>query len=115
MVSLLGSYVSSSLAEGLAVNDGFAEKKEYDLGDGLVLFIVKSGQSCEHIHVLVCLVVPDSSKAFVLYNFVYNDSWKVRMFRAELEGRKLEAEEESFFEEVSRLRRGEAWKGASER
>jgi hypothetical protein len=99
----------------LAVNDGFAEKKEYDLGDGLGLFIVKSGQSCEHIHVLVCLVVPNSPKAFVLYNFVYTDSWKVRMFRSELEGRKLEAEEEIFFEEVTRLRRGEAWKGASER
>jgi len=115
MVSLLGSHVSSSLAEGLAVNDGFAEKKEYDLGDGLVLSVLKSGQYCEHIHVLVCLVVPDSSNAFVLFNVVYNDTWKVRMFRSELEGRKLEAEEETFFEEVSRLRRGEVWKGESER
>jgi hypothetical protein len=96
------------------VNDGFAEKKEYDLGEGLVLSVLKSDQYCEHIHVLVCLVVPDSSKAFVLYNFVYNDSWKVRMFRSELEGRKLDAEEETFFQEVGRLRRGEGWKGVLE-
>jgi hypothetical protein len=106
--------VSLSLAEALEANDGLPEVKEYDLGDDLLLVVVKRGQYSEHIHVVVCLVVSESSKAFVLYDFVYNDSWKVRMFRAELEGRELEAEERAFFEEVDRLRRGEEWKGTSE-
>jgi len=62
---------------------------------------------------LIGLIVPESSKAFVLHGFVYADSWKVRMFRGELEGRELEAEEEAFFEEVERLRRGGEWRKAA--
>jgi hypothetical protein len=72
-----------------------------------MLFLVsvcKSGRYGEHFHCVVVLIVPESSGAFVLYSFVYVDSLKVRMFRWELEGRRLDVEEEAFFEYADRLR-----------
>lgn len=53
---------------------------------------------------MVVLIVPESSGAFELYRFVYVDSLKLRMFRWELEGQKLEAEDEAVMDEIDRER-----------
>ena len=49
----------------------------------------------------------------MLHSFVYVDSLKVRMFRWELDGHRLDAQEEAFFEDVERLRRGGKWRKAA--
>ncbi len=71
------------------------------LSGDIVLFVQGSGA---HFHVFVGLVVPESSVAFVLYSFVFDESFRVRMRRWDLEGLKLEAEESAFFRDVDRLR-----------
>ena len=75
------------------------------LSEDIGFSVCKSGQYSEHFHCVIALIVPESSIAFVLHSFVYVDSLKVRMFRWELEGKKLDAEEEIFFEYADELRK----------
>jgi hypothetical protein len=53
------------------------------------------------------LIVPESSGAFELYSFVYQESLKVRMFRWKLDDQKLGDKEEAFFEYADKLHESE--------
>ncbi len=75
--------------------------KSIPLSEDIDLSVYGAG---EHFHCVVALVVPESSVGFVLYRFVYADSWKVRVFKLDKEGRELADEEDAFFEFVDKLR-----------
>jgi hypothetical protein len=68
-------------------------------------------------HEFLCelsLIVPEASpKTILLHIWLYRLSWKEKMFEAEIQGRKDDAEEEAFFEEVKRLHKGDEWRRAS--
>jgi hypothetical protein len=83
------------------------EVKGIRLSEDIGLSVLKSGQYDEHVHCRVLLIILESPVTFVLYSFVYGDSWKVKMRRLELEGRELEAEEDAFFDDVERRRGGD--------
>jgi hypothetical protein len=85
----------------------------YPLGEDIALFFFISGRRGEHVHCSLGLIVPESSKAWVLYDFVYLESWNVRMFRRDLEAKALEAEDERVMAAIDRLRRVEAWRKAA--
>jgi hypothetical protein len=87
------------------------EIRSIRLSEDIGLFVLKSGQSDEHVHCRVLLIVSESPVAFVLFSFVYGDSWKVKMRKLELEGKELEAEEEAFFEAAERIRESEGGGG----
>jgi hypothetical protein len=72
-----------------------------------LLFVSQSGRYGMHLHCWIVLIVPESSRGFVLHRFDIDDSFRVMMFRLELEGHRLEAEEDTFFEEVDKLRESE--------
>lgn len=76
--------------------------KNLRLSDDVGLLVYVSGM---HIHISVVLILSESSKVFVLYRFVYHESFKVKMFRWELESKIHEAEDEALSEEIFRLRR----------
>jgi len=57
------------------------------------------------------LIVPEARpNVFGLISWIYRLSWGERLLEAEIQGRKDDAEEEAFFEEVHRLRKDEKWR-----
>lgn len=62
----------------------------------------------EHFHCLIALVLPElSDTVFRLFSWVYHVSFKERTLEWEIQGKKLGEEEDAFFENVERMRRGE--------
>lgn len=83
--------------------------KRFQLGEDTFLRVFTSGcGGGVHCHFEVRLFVPEAEGSFILFESAYADSWKVRNWKWELEGQRLDAEEEAFFEYVDRLRGGES-------
>ncbi len=82
--------------------DVWKQKLDEDLG----LCVVKGGSGCDaHFHFWIWLVLPECQTC--LFEDLYRESWKVRMFKLEKESRSFEAEENAFFVYVDRLRGSE--------
>jgi len=64
--------------------------------------VVKGGKHGQYFLVLICLIVPESPIRVVLYDMVYSEPFRVKMFRwfkeAEKQGKIDDEEEERFLE-----------------
>ena len=94
---------------------GYCEScsKSVRLSEDIGLTVHVGVGSREFLCELSLIVSEARPYVFGLFSWVYRQSLGERLLEAEIQGRKDDAEEEAFFEEVERLRKGGEWRRAS--
>jgi len=84
--------------------------KTLRLDSDIGLAVYRAGEFGRDFLYVLDLIVPESPVGFHLFSRFYRVSYREKMFEAEIQGRKMDAEEDAFFEEADRLRKDEKWR-----